>query len=375
MSDNNTNQPAPSAPLKPLAPARPVVETQGEPVRDMMRRLEMALDGIHQDEGEPDVEPPVNRPMFGADSVTKKVLWKDNLFGSITIVSEFGLGNAISLDRFTMIVPLFVTGQPTTISFSLTKGLAKGVHLYRAQNAAPVDCTEGELVKFSVPVEWKQGDRRMIPNLIPKTRDVDLMYLDTTGNGDGRKGVFIVVEIQLCTRGGRFYISIQQVYAGQVVTTTVAHAEKAGLQTVQVGSHLGSVIPLFPENAYPGTSIFKNFGYLAEDIVKSALDNGAFVPLSKCVVARWAPEQKPLPKDLRSEDGWHVANVSWFNPVVGYGFLYCDDKESCFVHFKQIETGRTDFPHLTPMRAVAVRYEPKPEGSTQGRKAAAVRPI
>jgi hypothetical protein len=66
--------------------------------------------------------------------------------------------------------------------------------------------------------------------------------------------------------------------------------------------------------------------------------------------------------------------------VVGFGFLFCEDGLSCLAHFKQIEDyagrpvwrGALVFPNVTPMRAVAVKYETQPDGK---RKATAVRPI
>lgn len=381
-----TQKPAPLQPLtnEELAARR----RQGRPHPGLveepfgMRELERALEAEHKEAGEPLVEPPaaVEREMFGVDSLTRQVSWKSRIFGSFTVLSEIGLGDPISLDQFTMAVPVLLTGYPDAIEFSLKRELATGVRLYRAENGPPVQCTTGELAKFSVPVEWRKNPRpqgpRRIPNLIPKTRDMDLVFLDTLGNGDGRKGAFIQVEVQLCTRRGSFFLVFQQVYAGQIVRTTTTHAEKLGLQSVQEGTSVGSAIPLSPQSAYPGSDPFKNFGYLMPAFVRSAIECGASVPLSQCTIARWEPARKPLPEYLGLEDGWRTATVMWFNPVVGYGFLYDDeDGGSCFVHFKQIEEmeGKT-FPHLTPMRTVAVRYEETKQAG-EGRKAAAVRAL
>lgn len=394
IMNDNTQKPAP---LKPIsleelrarrAAGHPHPGLVEEPMS--MRALERALDEAHHQEGEPPIDSPaeVDREMFGTDSVTRQVSWKNRLFGSFTVSSEFGLGNPIKLDRFTVAIELFVNGNPDAITFSLKRELGEGVRLYRAQNGPLTDCTTGELVNFSVPVEWKNNPNprgpKNIPNLIPKTRDVDLVFLDTHGNCDGRKGAFIQVEVQLCTRQGRFFLSMQQVYAGQIVRTTAEFAEKNHRQTVQVGSHIGSEIPLFPENAYPGTSLFKNFSYLADGLIRTAIECGASIPLSKCVVARWKPEKKTLPAHLLPENGWHTGNVMWFNPVIGYGYIYSDDGKTCFTHFKQIENEagkpiwqqQGEFPHLTPMRSVAIRYEQQNQGDGSiNWKALAVRPI
>lgn len=349
-----------------------------------MRDLEQALDAIHREAGEDLVAPPVDRQTFGMDSVTHEVSWKRKLFGAVTIaVDEFGMGGAQQLDRFTMVVPIFLNDRtPDAVTFSFKMELADGVHLFHAQNGPATDCTDGKVPKFSIPVTWTNSGRRDVPSTVSKIGDdIDLVFLDTKGNGDGRTGAFIQLEISLSTRHGQFFLAVQEVYAGQVVRTTAANAKRAKLDTVPVGSHLGSVVPLFPENAYPGVNFFENFKYLAGQLVTAAIECGASVPLSKCVIARWDPQGKRLPASLKHiGEGWEVATVMWFNAVIGGGFVYVHSlRKVCFVHFKQIQDalgrpiwkGKLTFPMLTPMRAVWVRYE---QGD-KGLKATAVRSI
>lgn len=355
-----------------------------------MRKLERLLDASHREAGEADVASPVDRPIFGSDTVTQKVTWKSQLFGAITIgLESFAMGNPVKLDRFTMVVPVTFSGQPEAVSFTLSAELAPGVRLLHAQNGPAKDCTIGEIPKFSIPVTWIQGAERNMPQTVDKIGDdIDVVFLDTVGAGDSRKGAFVQLNVSLCTRRGNFYLVIQQAYAGQVVRTTLANAEKTGLQklqavlqTVDVDDHICSVVPLFPENAYPGSDFFRSFGYLASDLVKLAVNCGASVPLSKCTVARWEPEAKTLPSGM--EESWSLGTVMWFGPgCLGQGFLYTDG-QPCFIHFKQIMDVkgqplwlRGGCPGLTAMTNVAVRYnDEKPsERYPKGRrKATAVR--
>lgn len=371
----NTNT---QTPLKPLTPeeieARRIQRQPGTrlPIADKMRTLEQALDEAHQVEGETIPQSRVDRPTFGADSVTKVVEWKNQLFGEMKIkIESFTLSNPKQLDRFTMVTPLFMHGSnPNVINFTLSQKLAEGVRLYHAQSDVVTDCTNGKIPEFHVSAEWTDAVNRQIPHTRKGDEDnVDLVFLD-------KEGCFVQLEISLVTRHSNFFLVIQQVYAGQVVRTTVEKAKKTGLETIEVNDHVGTAVPLYPENAYPGSDYIKNFKAMAPSFIRLAIEAGSSVPLSKCHVARWDPQEVKLPAEMQSA-GWQVAHTSWFNDVIGWGFLYCSDGKPCFAHFKQIldQAGKPawkngKFPHLTPMRGVAVKYENQPDGK---RKATAIR--
>lgn len=345
----------------------------------MPLELEKALQEAHLAEGEPHVGSPIDRPLFGADSVSQTVTWKSRLFGTVTIeLQVFTMGTPEQLDRFTMVVPLFLDERkPGVINFLLNKELAEGVRLYHAKNGPATDCTEGRIPQFRIQANWTESGWRSVPRTVSKNEDdIDLVFLDTKGSEDGRKGAFVQLEISLSTRRGLFFLTIQQVYAGQIVRTTAANAEKTSLQTVKCKDGLVSVVPLYPENAFPGSDYIKNFGYMAPSFLQFANEHGASVPLSKCVIARWEPIAKEMPLEMKN-NGWQMATTKWFNDCLGWGFLHCADGQACFVHFKQIEDPAGEpywkmgaFPHLTPMHHVAVKYETAPDGK---RKAVAVR--
>ncbi len=325
---------------------------------------------------------PVDQQVFVQDRLKKQVTWKSQLFGELQVAVEesYGLGNSQQVDRFTLVAPIFLSGNPEQFDFNLTILGGKKVKVFTSQNSPVVERVSGDEIKVSFPVEWRDGHRgQKMPSTVQGFRDIDVLFLDTDGNGDGRKGAFIQVEVSIATRNGQFWLCLQQVFAGQVVSTTEARAKEVELTAVRVGNHYGAAVPLFSENAYPGMNFFGPFGYLAQSFVMAAIECGAYVPNSRCVVAKWRPEDREIPEALRAS-GWTRAWVSWFNPVVGFGFLFCEDGLSCLAHFKQIEDyagrpvwrGALVFPNVTPMRAVAVKYETQPDGK---RKATAVRPI
>lgn len=356
-------------PLKPLSPeelqTRPVRKFDPNlPVEERTRELEQALDQAHAEAGEPDVASPVVRETFGVDRATREVRWDNNLFGSVTIGSEtYGFGEAVELDKYTMVVPIHLrSGQPDSVTFSVKRSVVDGVKLFRSQMSQPADCTEGEMAPLTFPIEWVQGSRGKMPSTVKGSRDMDLVYLDTNGVTDGRKGAFVLLEVSISARRGQLWLGFQRLYAGQVVTTTVEKANRVGLQTVTNGNHqVGAVVPLTPEDAYPGSSFFKNFGHLANGFVTAALSYGASVPLSRCVVARWCPNIEEIPADLLSDD-WTGATVAWFNATIGFGFLISDYGEPVMAHFKAIQDASSNavwqqrvYPMLTPMQRVAVR--------------------
>ncbi|MEO8637279.1 MAG: hypothetical protein ABI430_00040 [Candidatus Taylorbacteria bacterium] len=367
------------APLKPLTREQlrarhetgnrnaGLVEDEG------MRALERALDDIQKEAGEPAVEPPVNRPMFGSDSVTRSVSYENQHFGSVSVsINDFTMGEYFHPlgDIFTMVVPLHITGQPNKITFSLQRELADGVRLYWAQNGPPKDCTEEDVPTFSIPITWMARAQKDIPSTVDKVgSDIDLVFIDQSGR-------FILLNISLASIFGRFTLTLNQAYGGQVVRTTPENAQKCKLQSVVIKGHVASVVPLFAEDAYPGADFFRSFKYLAGGVVTSAIEIGASTPLHKCVIAHWEPEEWELPTELQMEGGWQVATVKMFPPSIRYGFLLCEDKKDCFVHFKQLHNRRgkpvyySSFPHLRKMSKVAVKFEEQPDGK---RKATAVR--
>ena len=363
-------------PLRPLSSEqiahRKVVRnsTNLNSVSDHMRLLENALDDIHREAGELPAEVRIERPAFGSDKVTKQVSWKNRQFGEVSLAISLGsIGDATCVDRFTTAVPV-VPLNGSVVTFQVSQKLQSGIRLLRAQNGPIVELTGAETDTFSVPVRWINGPNgKQIPHTASKTDDdFDFVLMD-------REGCFMVIEMSLTTRRGAFFLAFQLAYAGQVVRTTKAGAERAGLDTVAVGDQLGSIVPLFAENAYPGASLFKSMSYLASGIVAAALKGGNSVPLSKCYVARWVPNFPDVPEKMR-EEGWQSATVMWFNAAGGYGSLYCQDGNTCFAHFKSIENAggqpvwkNSMFPNLTPMRGVLVKYVPGPKG----RQATAVR--
>ena len=114
---------------------------------------------------------------------------------------------------------------------------------------------------------------------------------------------------------------------------------------------------------------------MAHDVVKHAVELGRTKVLSKCTSAKWEAEERWFPV-VMAEKGWEQAWPIWFNAVLGWGHVLCEDGKRCFVHFKSVidENGRTlaskgEFPILEPQRTVAIKWQ----DSDKGRRATAVR--
>jgi len=315
---------------------------------------------------------PVDHEMFeNPNDRTQEVSWKNSLFGSVTIgLKGLCCGEKEQRDPYTMVVPIRFDGKrPDSVSFSVKCEHQPGIRIYRSQMSPITDVTEGFQPDAVFSITWKEIGRGVTaPQTIKGKRDMDLVFLDVGGVVDHRSGAFLILEVGIATRGTTLYLCFQsKVYAGQVVSTTVANAEVFGLTTVKVDDRLMSVVPLMPHCAAPGTDFFKNFGHLAESLVCAAVQDQSFTQLHRCVVPKWEPVKLSLPENL-VDDGWTGANTGWFNNFTGYGFLVDDSGNSVFAHFYNIEdqngnpAWKREFPVLAPYARLAI----KPSEDRQG---------
>lgn len=267
--------------------------------------------------------------------------------------------------------------QPRWIELVILTKVEKGVRLLHAQSGDVSDVTFGGPPRLRVNIDWlaDQSIRREFRNpqrvreqdlpKVPHTRqkgsdNVDLVFIRPNG-------MMMQVQIALSTRGGKFWVSAQQVMAGQIVHTTHAKAEQlsrdAGIITYSLGSHASLVVPLYAEFAPPGSNYLDVFPKMGPKVLDYANKRGAITALSKCVVAKWNPEVKELPADL-AESGYVRGSVLFFNNLVGVGQIMLEDGTVCFAHFKQIlsKNGKAlweneEFPVLEPASSVALRWE------------------
>jgi cold shock CspA family protein len=213
---------------------------------------------------------------------------------------------------------------------------------------------------FPVTVRW-QGDQ-------PQTRlthrdNFDAIFLNPIS------GQFILVEMSIVTRNGYFWLMAQELYCGQWIRTTQKRVvTELKLQSIPHGRYPMTVVPLYDANAYPGADFLEQFPEVGQQVAPFVIQLGAFVPYHKCVKAVWTPKPAELPEAMRGK-GVILGVTKFFNGVVGYGQLICEDGEPCFVHFSNVVDdrgtpvgSRGQLPMLEPMKYVALRRKQGQKG-------------
>lgn len=304
------------------------------------------------------------------------MVWNIGSFGKIGAeVQTFELGTKSKDNRFNWQAPIiFRDGrQPAWVDVVVRHQQPNGsqppVRVLWARNCEPTDVTEGRIPPLRVALKWHDQTPEMEN---PLEADFDLTLIQ-------QDGTLIVVEIAVVTRRGRFYLSLQEAYCGQVVRTTAAKATLLGIQYVPLESGtVATVVPLYPENDYPGADFMDAFRFMSKTVVKTAIMHGASVPrsLSEGVHTEWNPRLVNFPVKL-AEKGWQPVTVGFWNNASGTGRLFTQDNEPVHCYFKQILDASgtpiwvNGFPTLTPMTMVAAKFESGPRGL----KATAVKAI
>ena len=303
--------------------------------------------------------PPVQYRRWESPDINRSLQWSDENFGSLEVrVNKFALGIASNEGNNTQAqINYAKTFYPWLIAFDLVPVAGPGVRVIHVADGLFKDVTVDAVPQFKVDVSWDKREQPHVPFTRRKGKDnVDVIFLR-------EDGMFITLQISVTTRNGEFWVGVQEIYSGQVVRTTRAKAEALPITSVPVGSFNMIVVPMYAENAYPGSDFAKTFPKAATFLVNYALEHGAVSALSKCVVSQWEPKwPTELPAQLK-KNGWQVGVVLYFNMVTGYGFVRCEDGKSCFVHFKNIvdeslkpvnSTGK--LPMLHAMHGVALKW-------------------
>ena len=186
--------------------------------------------------------------------------------------------------------------------------------------------------QFTVPIDW-DGEK-------PRTRSLGRDNLDVVillPNGE-----FIDVQCGVVTRKGRFVLTAQQVWRGQVVRT-----RDEGNRVVS------QYVATDPIHAFPGSDYGSIWQSMAEDVMRHAEEIGASDQKSRAKVAEWQPPTISAEPDER---GYYEAVVYFFNVVSGTGYVANADGKRHFVHFSSV-LNPTDptVPVLTPMTVVKFR--------------------
>jgi cold shock CspA family protein len=293
---------------------------------------------------------------WGRSRQTKRLSWSHDMFGSIDIeTGRLPLGDVSQAGPTTWAPINLLSKTPHKVELFFVSDPHKDVTLIYVKGDESADVTSDGLPSFAVNVEWDE-------NAKPHTRKTEKDNFDLVFLKDS--GLFVIIEVSVVTRGGLFYLVVQEVYGGQIVN-----------------GHNGlKVNPLTPENNFPGADFMTNFAKTGAAIMKYApgvcnIEDADEAPLWE---ADWNPNWGPkIPEDM-DKVGWVRGVTTFFNVVIGYGFVLCEDGKTAFVHFANIHDGlgrplaaRDEFPLLQPMAPVMVKY--KEEGGK--RKATAVRVV
>lgn len=327
-----------------------------------------AFEAAHKEKGiEPPTKPLSRRQWLKADD-TKSIDWFHPEFGSIRIIPDgINLTQAGS-EAGASWARLNYTGQPRNVFLSFEVKLTEGVALFQCRfdeggSSIVAQKAQDQTDRLSTPIDWidpQNGNRSSAANAVPSTRkkgcdDVAFIIIDS-------KGRFVQIEVSVRTLRGVLWIAVQEIYMGQVVTTTHQKAAGISLKHHKDVSRVAFVAPLLPEGAYPGIDYIKSFG---SDVVIAALSLGAFSQFSEVSASEWTDPGLDIPEELKRK-GYQRAVVSFFNISWngGSGFALLADGRSCFVHAGQImnEAGQPvmsqgEFPFLYGREVIAVKVK------------------
>jgi hypothetical protein len=293
----------------------------------------------------------------------KKVSWGRKEFGTLTLGTEqFRIGREAERGAFVWTRILKGHHTPSQMSIGFTANLPEGVRILRAQGGELVDVTTGSIPPLPVFIDWNNGHRRD-SDPKPHTRrtdadNVDFVFLR-------KDGKFIQIQVSLVTRKGAFYISVQEVWGGQIVRTLLEKVQGLGFGYLTVtgagNKSFGAlVVPLFDDNAHPDADYLKTFSKMGPKVIEYANKRGATSSLSDAVVAEWAPQEvAELPQEL-IDAGYMTGVVKFFNAVVNYGFIEGSDGKSYFLYGDNIVesvggptlVSQGDFPVVEAMKGV-----------------------
>lgn len=283
--------------------------------------------------------------------------WNQQELGSLSIiVREFGILFEKTDNSINTWATIPTNGRPDRIEVDINYHLDSGVQLFHMieRQVRPI---KGRIPTLMVPVVWmekkRKGDKGKeetyhVPSTRSKHKDnIDLVMCNENGG-------FVMVEVAVVTRDGRFLLTLQEVYAGQVVHTNAAAAKKLGQKYVPLNGGeglVGTVLPLWDHNAYPGNDFVRTWEKEACVLLPIFHDSGRSLPLSKTEAAKWDPPVRlGIPKKAEEDEIQRIRGVcTFFNIAGGYGFIRDPSEDNnYFVHFSDIKGGLFA---LLPMKA------------------------
>lgn len=189
---------------------------------------------------------------------------------------------------------------------------------------------EGERGAFIFAVGVKLGDQQGVGDVYrgvytrEKGKDnVDVINIDA-------QGVFGDIQVAILTREDGFYLSMQQIFNGQHVTTS-----KDG----RPGTSVSKYIPIDPLNAYAGFKYDNTWVQMAEALQVFARAHEASRHLSRVrhKHASWVENYPP------AREGLKQGQVLYYNPIVEFGVVQDRNGERYIVFRNQLSCDEIRF--------------------------------
>ena len=319
--------------------------------------LEAVITEAYAEAGVPMPVPPKPTPRYQSRP-GQSMTWSATDYGTVVAEIQRHKIGPVTAKGINASAQILLDGKPEWLTLQLMHKVPDGVKVLFCQDGKILnDVTETDIPFFRLPVFWRGN----VPHCgEAKKRDVSVILV-------APDATLIQLEFAVTTRNNRFWLSVQELYAGQVARTTAAVADRRNVVTVDVEDHIALLAPLYPECNYPGADFLKTGG-MVHGVVAYAVKRGNSKPLSQCSLAKWETIPTVLPAEMEKE-GWVKATVLFFNFAWGMGFVRLADGTSVHVHFSKIvdqfgqpviEKG--EFPIIHPMTEVAIRYAQGPKG-------------
>jgi cold shock CspA family protein len=256
--------------------------------------------------------------------------WQNDQLGSLTLqVLHFGHTWDRADDTANTWAMIPVTGRPDHLEVVMKYQLASGVELVHISEQAPCKITGKKVPSLRVPITWNGA----VPSIRSKHKDnVDLVMYNEFGG-------FVMIEVGLTTRKGKFFLTLQEVYAGQVAHTNVAGAKEVGLTYHPIHENLVAVVlPLWEHSAYPGADFLRTWSKEGAWLAEMLAAENKMSALTYTEAAEWNPSAYTASKDPERLRGI----CTFFNIAATYGFILVPANEgrvaqTYFVHFSDIQ--------------------------------------
>jgi len=220
--------------------------------------------------------------------------------------------------------------RPKNVVTTIIVDVPEDVEVFIARGSSVYEYVTSKPTELVVKVEWEKGRGE---DLFPKTRKTDKDNLDVILLRPD--GSFTQMQAAVETRSKKFWLSLQEVYSGQIIRTTSQKAKEAGLSYKKLlYGKVATVVPNKSEHAGPHGNYFSTMKP-AQRFFEIAEKLGAYTQLHEVELVYWNPSFGELSKE-QSEKGWESGSVSYFNYVTGFGHIVVmnQDGKPEFIFFR-----------------------------------------